>query len=349
MKFNFISNTRKIKRKRAFFYSSVTDRNLFKITGFYTTDIKILEDLGYKVIATNSVFDFLMFWKYDITFIYFWTKGVMPAILSKIFFKKVLFTGGIDWLDQNYNKSKINFFFRKIFFKLCALISDANIIVSKSDINNIRKFSPEISKIYHLPHVIDFDRYVYNHEEKENLITTVVWMEAKENVIRKGVDTLLYTFSESLKLNKNLKLEIIGSIGEGTKHLLDIAKSLNITDKISFTGRITENEKIMRLKKSKFYFQISLYEGFGIAAIEALAAGNIVIHSGRGGLSEAIGRHGILIENISDYADIARKLDDILCHYDEYSEFISQGIKHVEDSFSYHVRRDGIDYLLKSL
>jgi glycosyltransferase involved in cell wall biosynthesis len=344
-----ISKSNKNEKKRALFYSSVSDKGLFKITGFYATDIKILEDIGYKVKLTNSVLDFFKFWQYDIAFIYFWTKGLVPAILSKFFLKKVIFTGGIDWLDQNYNKSKINYFVRKILFILCTLISDANILVSKSDIKNIMNFKPKIRKIHHLPHVIDFEKYKYDKVEKDNLITTVVWMEAKENVIRKGVDTLLLVYSEYLKLNNDLNLEIIGSIGEGTKYLLEIANSLNISERIKFTGRISEDEKILRLKKSKFYFQISLYEGFGIAAIEALAAGNIVFHSGRGGLAEAIGSNGILIDDIKDYIEISSKLHEILTRYDEYYEYISNGINYVEFSFSYDTRRDGIKKILNSL
>lgn len=336
------NKTKTDKVRRVLFFSSVKDVNLLKITGFYSTDINILSDLGYKVQLSCSFIDFFKFWQYDIAFIYFWSKGLIPAIISKIFFKKVLFTGGIDRLDRNYNKSKVDYIIRKIVFKLCTINSDANIIVSKSDINNIKETGYKVKRIHYLPHVIDLEKYAYHGSPKKDLITTVVWMEAEENVIRKGVDKLLYVYKEYLKLNKDLTIQIIGSVGEGTNYLKNIAKDLDIEDRIIFTGRISEEDKIRCLKESKYYFQLSLYEGFGIAALEALATGNIVFHSGRGGLADAIDSFGILIEDIDDYNNIALKLNEINNNYENYSDFICKGVKHVSDNFSYDVRRDGI-------
>lgn len=338
------------KRKRIFFYSSVKDKDLFRITGFYSTDINILEDLGYKVHLSNSFKDFFKFWQYDIAFIYFWTKGLIPAIISKIFIKKALFTGGIDRLNISYNKSKRDYIIKKIAFKLCAIFSDANIIVSKSDLNNIKETGYRVKRIHYLPHVIDFEKYAYDGSPKKGIITTVVWMEESEgNVIRKGVDKLLYVYKEYLKLNQDLSIKIIGSIGKGTDYLKKIAKDLNIEDRIIFTRRISEEDKIRYLKESKYYFQLSLYEGFGIAALEALAAGNIVIHSGRGGLADSMDTFGILIEDIDDYKNIASKLNEINKNYEKYSDFICKGVKHVNDNFSYDVRRDGLLNIIKEV
>ena len=53
-------------------------------------------------------------------------------------------------------------------------------------------------------------------------------------------------------------------------------------------GEVSEEDKINLLKRSKYYFQLSLYEGFGLAALEALCADNILIHSGKGGLANSI-------------------------------------------------------------
>lgn len=334
---------------RVLFFSSVKDVNLLRVTGFYSTDIRILNDLGYNVKLSCSFWDFLKFWQYDIAFIYFWSKGLIPAVIGKLFFKKVMFTGGIDRLDRIYNRSFLDYTIRKLVFKLCSVFSDANIIVSKSDLKNIYATGFDVDRISYVPHVIDFEKYSYNANSKDDIITTVVWMEDKENVIRKGVDKLLYVFGEYAKINNKFIVKIIGSIGEGTSYLIGIAKELGIEDRVIFTGRICEAEKIKILKESKFYFQLSLYEGFGIAAIEALAAGNIVIHSGRGGLGEAIGSRGVLIEDIDAYRDIALMVNKINDNYGAHSVFIEDGVKHVGDQFSYRVRRDGIEEILKKL
>ncbi len=187
-------------------------------------------------------------------------------------------------------------------------------------------------------------------ETKKSYITTIVWMETSEiNVIRKGVDKLIYVFNEYSKLSNDLTIKIIGSTGNGTEYLKKLIKEFNLEDKVIFTGRISEESKIQYLKESKFYFQLSLYEGFGIAALEALAAGNIVFHSGKGGLSEAIGENGILVSDINNYKNIAIDLNYININYDNYSELLKNGIKHVENNFSYKVRLNGIEEIVKKL
>ena len=111
-------------------------------------------------------------------------------------------------------------------------------------------------------------------------------------LIRKGVDKMLFVCAEFLKLNPNYKIHIMGSTGEGTEYLKGLISDLNIGDSVTFTGRISEEEKIDTLKRSRFYFQLSLYEGFGVAAVEGLATGNVVVHSGKGGLKDSVGNNG---------------------------------------------------------
>lgn len=335
--------------KRVIFYSSVKDVALLRVTGFYSTDINILQDLGFEVKLSCSFWDFFKFWKYDIVFIYFWSKGLIPAVIGKIFSKKIIFTGGIDRLDVEYNKSRLDYIIRKHVFRLCTLFSDANIIVSKSDLKNIYNTGFNIKNIYYIPHVIEFNKYVYDESGKENFITTVVWMGEKENVVRKGVDRMLRVFSEFLKFNQEYRINIIGSIGEGTDYLIEEAIRLKIKDNVCFLGRISEDEKIDYLKKSKFYFQLSQYEGFGIAALEALAAGNIVFHSGKGGLADGISSNGILCENADNYLRIAEKLFQLHQEYSSQGEFIENGIRHVEAKFSYSVRVDAISSVINSI
>jgi len=335
--------------RRVLFYSSVSDKDLFRITGFYKTDIQILKDLGYKVVLSNSFKDFFKFWKYDISFIYFWTKGLIPAGISKLFHKKVIFTGGIDNLDLEYNNSMLNYNIKKFIFKLCTIFSDANIIVSTADLNNINTTKYKIKNIYLIPHVIEFRKYKYDDTLKNNIITTIVWMGSKSNVLRKGVDKMLYIYKKFLNYNNNYTIVIIGSTGEGTKYLEEISKKIGIFNKVKFTGRIKEEEKIKYLKTSKFYFQLSEYEGFGISSIEALAAGNIVIHSGKGGLKDALGSYGIKVKDRINYNEIACLLRDIDNKYKEYFDFINDGIKYIGDNFSYRVRKKGIAKVLKNI
>lgn len=332
-------------KKRVFFYAHVNNLSLFTYTGFYQTDIQILKDLGYEVYTTNSIFDFVKFWKYEITFIYFWTWGLFPAIISKIYRKKVYFTGGIDNLDKKLNNSLVNYAKHKFFFKFCTKFSDGNIIVSQSDIYNINNTGFEISNLSLVEHVIDFDRYKYCNEPKEDIFTTISWMGTVGNATRKGVDKLIYIFSEFSKINPNYKLIIIGSSGLGSEYLINIVNELDLTDKIFFTGAISENEKIKYLKRSKFYFQLSKYEGFGLAPIEAMAAGNIIIHSGNGGLKYTIGNIGFKFDIDKSNSELAVKLNEIIID-ENFEKIVECGIEHIESKYSYDIRRNKIDEII---
>lgn len=66
-------------------------------------------------------------------------------------------------------------------------------------------------------------------------------------------------------------------------------------------GEVSEEEKIAFLKRSKYYFQLSLYEGFGLAALEALCASNILIHSGKGGLANPIYKEQLVFNIDNDF------------------------------------------------
>jgi len=338
-------------KKRVLFYSSVKNKRMFSIQGFYHTDIQILKENGFQVLLSNHFWDFFFFWKYDMTFIYFYRFGLFPAIISNFFLKKVYFTGGIDNLDIDY-AGKRKYFIQKIFFKLCNLFSDSCIIVSKADLKNIEsiyknKRTPKNLELSF--HVIDFESYRYTfNNEKKKIMTTIAWMQKEENVFRKGVDKTVDVFESLRKMDNDWKLIIIGPKGEGSRIIEKLIKEKGIEDSVFLTGQVSEEEKINILKTSKIYLQLSTYEGFGIAAIEALAAGDIVFHSGRGGLKDGIANFGVEVRNLSDSLQIANLINSTL-KFDsnqEYEEFISNGISYVEQNFSYKVRKAQLKKIL---
>jgi glycosyltransferase involved in cell wall biosynthesis len=334
-------------KKRVFFYAHVENLDLFTYTGFYQIDVQILKNLGYDVYTTNSILDFLKFYKYEITFIYFWTWGLFPAILSKLFGKKVYFTGGIDSLDKELNNSKINYNKHKFFFKLCTIFSDGNIIVSESDINNIKKTGFKINNSWLVPHVIDFEKYKYCNEIKEDIFTTISWMGTEGNVVRKGVDKLICIFNELSKTNPTYILIIIGTKGPGSEYLENIVKKFNLSDKIVFTGALSEIEKISYLKRSKMYFQLSKYEGFGLAPIEAMAAGNVIIHSGNGGLNYTIRNLGFKLDINKSNHQLSVEVNEIIDNMTS-PKIVEIGIEHIKNNYSYEIRLNKINKIINN-
>lgn len=308
-----------IKSNKVLFYSSVKNLESFQTQKFYQIDIELMRNLGYHVQVTNQVLAFFCFWNYDISFIYFYRKGLLVAIISRFFRKNVYFTGGIDDLNKDTTPYK-DYIKQKIFFKLCNLFSNRSILVSLSDQGNVKDiYSGKLPKNIDLSfHTINSELfYVNDLSIKESIFTTIVWMESIENVKRKGVDKALFVFKQLTEKDPycDSKFFVLGKEGIGTEYLRQLCNELNISEKVIFTGSIDENLKIRYLKKSKYYFQLSTFEGFGIAALEALASKNIVIHSAKGGLKETMKNYGVILD-INE--SVMEQMDDF---YDQLSNF----------------------------
>ncbi|WP_158907802.1 glycosyltransferase family 4 protein [Rectinema subterraneum] len=325
-------------------------KRMFYLQGFYRTDIKILKELGYTVLLSNSLFDFLRYRKYGNSFLYFYKYSLFAAIISKIFGKKVIFTGGIDYLDKDY-AGNINYYIQKIFFILSSAIANKIIIVSDADMQNIKRFKKNlpVSKYFLSYHTIEFEKYKnIDIDKKEKILSTIVWMGNKENVLRKGIDKALKLYKNIYKFDNQYRMIIIGPIGEGTKLVKNIIQYEKLDGLIVFTGGISEKEKIEILKKSRIYAQLSIYEGFGIAAIEALASGNIVVHTGKGGLKYGIGNNGILVNIEDKYEDVAKKILNIISDREKYFDIIAKGVDYISKKFTYEKRlKDFIDIFEK--
>lgn len=334
--------------KKLLFYSSVTDKKLFQVQRFYATDITLLSENGYNVILSNNIVDFLFFWQYDLVFIYFYRMGIFAALLAKTFRKKVYFTGGIDDLDKRYAASK-RYNIQKLFFKISCFISDSNIIVSKSDMDNIKKiYTRKLPKCLSFSeHTIDVTSF-YSVLPKKKQFTTIAWMGGgTSNVLRKGIDKALYVFAYLTRTPEyaDYTFVIIGKIGEGSDYLEKLAISLNIRDKLYFTNNIDEKQKIDYLAHSQYYFQLSEYEGFGIAAIEALASYNIVIHSARGGLGDTMRDYAIIFDIENNLQTESEKLYEKLLGFK--ADDLKQAAEYVKQRFSNERRKNDFQNIIK--
>jgi glycosyltransferase involved in cell wall biosynthesis len=154
------------------------------------------------------------------------------------------------------------------------------------------------------------------------------------------MDTAIRLFAKLHELPEytNSLLYVIGKTGEGTKYLEEIVEEQGIADVVKFTGSIEEQEKIEYLKKAKHYFQLSKYEGFGVAALEALCAKCIVIHSGRGGLSNPIYENGIRIDVDKPIEEMFEELKSKLASFE--AEKLEKGCLEVCNRYDNERRKE---------
>ena len=119
----------------------------------------------------------------------------------------------------------------------------------------------------------------------------------------KRVEDVVKIFSE---VRKEIPAKLL-MIGEGPERAKaeNLVKELNIIDDVFFLGNSTEVAKI--LCYTDVFLLPSQTESFGLAALEAMAAGSAVISTNTGGLPEVNihGKTGFL-SNLGDVADMAK-------------------------------------------
>jgi glycosyltransferase involved in cell wall biosynthesis len=90
-----------------------------------------------------------------------------------------------------------------------------------------------------------------------------------------------------------------------------LVRELDMGDRIIFTGQIREQDKAPLYSGATAFLFPSLYEGFGMPVLEAMACGAPVITSRVSALPEGVGDAGVLVDPYSEPA-ISEALGEIL-------------------------------------
>lgn len=311
-----------------------------KIQQFYQIDFRIIRENGYELVVTDKWIELLKVWKYDILFLYFYTWSFARGLAFYLTGKKIFLTGGIDALNRETTNSK-EFKKQKMLFWLCYHIATKCIIVSDTDWNNIiEEFSGKlVKKLVKSYHTIDSERFKSDINSKENIFVSICWQGSDGNVLRKGIDKslILFKYISAQKEFSDYKYYIIGKPGPGTPFLKKMISDSELDDKVILTGAVSEDDKVAFLKKAKYYFQLSFYEGFGLAALEAEAANDIILHSGKGGLKYVVGDNGILVDRDNIDSECQRVYNELI-HFDNGK--LEKALTRVNTEFKYETRKE---------
>lgn len=154
-------------------------------------------------------------------------------------------------------------------------------------------------------------------------------------IYAKGVQDLIIAFSRIN--NKNLFLTIVGD-GPYKSELENLAKRLNLTDKINFVGEKTKQEVLKLLRESDLFINPSYSEGMPTTVLEAGAIGLPVIATDVGGTREIIenNRTGILI-NPGKPNEIKQAIEFMINKKKEREEYAKNLNNSVKNKFTWEV------------
>lgn len=178
-------------------------------------------------------------------------------------------------------------------------------IKNSDHIITISNFSKEdISKQYNLSKnkitvaYPGFDKEMFKPkgEKQDNYIIYIGTIQPRKNLLR---------LIEAVSKIEDLNLVIVGkSGGEGRggwmyEDILKAPEDLGIEDRVKFLGFVPKAELNSLLSKALAFIQPSLWEGFGIPVLEAMASGTPVIVSNVSSLPEVVGNAGFLVDPYS--------------------------------------------------
>jgi glycosyltransferase involved in cell wall biosynthesis len=123
--------------------------------------------------------------------------------------------------------------------------------------------------------------YPIGEGEKQNLVLFLGRL-----TIQKGPEFFLKTAKKVLEYED--ARFVIAGIGDMLPKLIEQAVHLGISNKVIFTGKLTEDEVAHIYKISSIYVMPSVSEPFGITALEAISAGTPTIVSKSAGVSEVL-------------------------------------------------------------
>ena len=128
---------------------------------------------------------------------------------------------------------------------------------------------------------------------------------------QKGPDLFLQAAKKVLSVEPDARFVVAGH-GEMLDTLMDLAESLKISDRVTFTGFLNKKERERILNIASVYVMPSISEPFGISSLDALAHDVPVIISKQSGVAEVL--HHVLKVDFWDTEDLANKILAVLHH-----------------------------------
>ncbi|UCE38229.1 MAG: glycosyltransferase family 4 protein [Thermoplasmata archaeon] len=166
---------------------------------------------------------------------------------------------------------------------------------------DLRKFNPNVKG--------DIIRKDLNIKEGEIMVLSVQRLHP-----RKKLQCLLKTARMVNQNHSQVKFVIVGE-GPERENLIQMAKSLDLENNVIFTGLVPETQLPKYYAACDIFALHSLYEGFGMVLVEAMATGKPVVSTNVGAIPEVVdhGKTGLLVPPLNEMAlgeNIIRLIED---------------------------------------
>lgn len=227
-----------------------------------------------------------------------------PSFSVPIFYHGKVIVTVHDLIARLFGKD-IPFFSRQFFGKWMPFsyrFTDKIIAISectKNDIIKLLGVPEEKIKVIHLAAGKEFTRIFDNDEIKR---VKDKYKTGKKYLLhigtlnpRKNLEFLIKVYKEIIADFPEYNLVITGKKGWYYEGLFKLVKKFGLEKKVIFTGYIEDKDAPYLYNGATIFLFPSLYEGFGLPPLEAMACGCPVISSNTSSLPEVIATAGVLL------------------------------------------------------
>ncbi|MGB2940882.1 MAG: glycosyltransferase family 4 protein [Candidatus Dormiibacterota bacterium] len=182
------------------------------------------------------------------------------------------------------------------------------ITVSESSRRDLKdEMGIELEKLAVVP--VGVDHEVFRPLPEVARVPGRILAMASADVPLKGVRPLLQAIAR-LRQTRPVELVIVSRPREGSDTPAFVRK-LGLGDAVRFVNGITEEQLVRHYAEAEVAVVPSLYEGFSLPAVQAMASGLPLVATTAGALPEVIGRHGEhgLLVTPGDSSALAAALD----------------------------------------
>jgi len=144
---------------------------------------------------------------------------------------------------------------------------------------------------------------------------------------RKNFERLIQAYAlMSEALRRDVKLVIAGGRGWCYDSIFEMVKTLQMGDAVHFSGYVADEDLPALYSLAELFALPSLYEGFGLEPLEAMACGTPVVTSDVSSLPEVVGDAGLCVDPL-DVDRLAEAMELVFADAALRQEMIRKGMK----------------------
>ena len=291
--------------------------------GFYSNKIivkrsklkQLIEILRLKKIIRK----FIKKASFNRVFDIYWEPSFIPIDINA---KKVVTTiHDFSFLNEEWHDKERYDYFKKNFYKN---IKKSDFIITVSEFirqEAIKKLDIPKEKIKAIYLGIEHNKFYHKNLEREKFILFVGSIEPRKNLVNllKAYDLL----DDNLK--QEYPLYLVGFKGWNNKKIMELIKKNNIR----YFGFVEDTKLSELYNKTSLFIYPSLYEGFGLPPIEAMACGAPVLVSNISSIPEICKNYAFYCNPLDIY-DICNQIKFLLENPDIRNSKTKKAIQYVK-------------------